>query len=84
VILDRERVGPDQMLAKRVDSGLDHLCVTLEHRFSPPDHTFVRLDPQEEPARRCKEGLDPDDLHRFLACTEAGTAGAWPKSTISP
>jgi hypothetical protein len=72
------------MLSERADSGLDHLCATLKHRFSPPDYAFVRLDPQEEPARRYKEGLDPAYLLGCLARAGTGTAGACPKSTISP
>ena len=58
----RERVGADEAVAERLERAVDRLGPAFEAGFAPADRAVLALDPDEQPARRHVEGLDPADL----------------------
>src|SRR6185369_823537 len=62
-VLDVERIGTDETVAKGFERAVHRLGPTLEARFAPSDGALVALDPDEQPARRGVESLDLADLH---------------------
>ena len=61
-VLDAERVGADEAVAKGFERAVDRLGPSLEARFAPAERAIVALDADEQPARRSVEGLDLGDL----------------------
>ncbi len=62
-VLDPERVVAEEAVAKRREGAVHRLRLAFQARLAPADRAFVRLDPDEQPARRDIEGLDLRDLH---------------------
>ena len=58
-VLDIERVGADESVAERLERAIDRFGPAFEARFAPADRAVLALDPDEQPARRREEGLDP-------------------------
>ena len=66
VILDQERIFPDQVIFQFVDGSLHRQRPALDHRFAPAGNTFIRLDLQEQPAWRNDVGGELGNFHRVM------------------
>ena len=60
-VLDAERIGADEAVAKGFERAVDRLGPAFEARFAPAERAIVALNPDEQPSRRNVEGLDLAD-----------------------
>jgi hypothetical protein len=64
-VFDPPRVMPDEAVSKR-SKAPSTASAHPSRLASPSDGAILRLDPDEQPARRDIEGLDAADLHGGL------------------
>jgi hypothetical protein len=76
-------VAADQRLRELLDLGGQRRGMPFEHGLAPARHTFVRVDLQEQPARRHEIGAQGRDLHGEgtymyrMRSTRPGTVGVF-------
>ncbi len=76
VVLDTQRVLPDEEFGQLSHGGADGGRTALDHRLAPADDAVVRLDTAQQPARWHGEGLDAGDLHASPWCGRARVPAA--------
>ncbi len=63
VILDAQRILPDEQLRQLLDGGAHSLGAAFDYGFTPADNPAVGLHPNKEPTGRDEEGFYSANAH---------------------
>src|SRR5205085_1578869 len=76
-VLDREGVAAAEAVLQRLHRAVHGLGPAFEARLAPADRALVRFHPDEQPAGRHVESLDPRDLHGLSPLVTDPSRARW-------